>query len=105
MDKNMIEKKIAAVEEQITRDEAEINRSVATIKRSQDRKRFLEGRVRDNRQVLSDLNNRKAMLAIEGSIGKVDDSKLARLVQLLEEHGSEIGKEEDEGPEIRSEAE
>ena len=40
------------------------------------------------------------MQAIEGSIGKVDDAKLALLVKLLEAHGSEIGKEEDEGQEV-----
>ena len=35
-------------------------------------------------------------MAIEGSIGKVDDAKLALLMKILEEHGDEIGKEDDE---------
>ena len=96
MDKNMIEKKIKAVTEQIRKDEAEAERTTAQIRRSQERKRFLEGRVRENSQDLSNLNNRKAMMAIEGSIGKVDDAKLALLMKILEEHGDEIGKEDDE---------
>lgn len=99
MDKEMLEKKIQMMEEQISKDEAEADRTAAQIKRNQERKRFLEGRIRENRQVLSDLQNRKAMLAIEGSIGKMDDAKLALLVKLLNDHGDEIGKEKDEGPE------
>ena len=100
MDQNMIEKKIVSVEEQISRDQAEIERTAATIKRSQERKKFLEGRIRANSQALSDLNNRKAMLAIEGSIGKVDEAKLSLLVAFLKEHEDDIRKEEDEGAEV-----
>lgn len=99
MDKSMIEKKIVVVTEQISKDEAEVERTVAAIKRSQDRKRILEVRIRENRQILSDLKNRRAVQTIEGSIGRMDDAKLALLVKLLEEHGDEIGKEDDEGPE------
>ena len=41
MDKNMIEKKITAVTEQIRKDEAESERTAAQIRRAQDRKHFL----------------------------------------------------------------
>ena len=86
MDKIMIEKRIAAVTEQIRQDAAEVERTVASIKRSQDRKRILEVRIKENRQVLSDLKNRRAVQTIEGSIGRMDDAKLALLVKLLEEY-------------------
>ena len=99
MDQKMIDKKIAAVTDQISRDEAEVERTAAAIKRSQERKRLLEVRIKENRQILSDLKNRRAVQTIEGSIGRMDDVKLALLVKLLEEHGDEIGKEKDEGPE------
>ncbi len=105
MDKNMIEKKIKAVTEQIRKDEAEAERTTAQIRRAQDRKHFLESRLRENRQALSDLKNRKAMLAIEGSIGQMDDAKLALVVKLLEEHGSSIKEEADEGPETGTKTE
>ena len=106
MDKNMIEKKIKAVTEQIRKDEAEAERTTAQIRRAQDRKHFLESRLRENRQALSDLKNRKAMLAIEGSIGQMDDAKLALVVKLLEAHGSSIKEEEaDEGPETGTKTE
>ena len=105
MDKNMIEKKIKAVTEQIRKDEAEAERTTAQIRRAQDRKHFLESRLRENRQALSDLKNRKAMLAIEGSIGQMDDAKLALVVKLLEEHGSIIKEEADEGPETGTKTE
>lgn len=106
MDQLMIEKKIAAVTDQIRKDEAEVERTAAQIKRAQDRKHFLESRLKENRQILSDLKNRKAVLAIEGSIGRMDDAKLALLVKLLEEHGSMIAKEDaDERPETGDEAE
>ena len=96
MDQQTIEKKIRLAEEQISKDKTEIQRINGQIRRSQERKRFLEGRIRENSQDLSNLNNRKAMMAIEGSIGKVDDAKLALLMKILEEHGDEIGKEDDE---------
>ena len=96
MDQQTIEKKIRLAEEQISKDKAEIQRINGQIRRSQERKRFLEGSVRENSQELSNMNNRKAMMAIEGSIGKVDDAKLALLMKILEEHGDEIGKEDDE---------
>ena len=105
MDQQTIEKKIRLAEEQISKDKAEIQRINGQIRRSQERKRFLEGRVRENSQDLSNLNNRKAMMAIEGSIGKVDDAKLAMVVKLLEEHGSIIKEEADEGPETGTKTE
>ena len=96
MDKSTIEKKITAVTEQIRKDEAEAEKTAAQIRRAQDRKHFLESRLKENRRILSDLKNRKAMLAIEGSVGRMDDAKLALLMKILEEHGDEIGKEDDE---------
>ena len=106
MDKNMIEKKIKAVTEQIRKDEAEAERTAAQIRRAQDRKHFLESRLRENRQLLSDLKNRKAMMAIEGSIGQMDDAKLALVVKLLEEHATSIKEDEtDERPETGTETE
>ena len=106
MDKNMIEKKITAVTEQIRKDEAESERTAAQIRRAQDRKQFLESRLKENRRILSDLKNRKAMLAIEGSVGRMDDAKLALVVKLLEEHATSIREEEtDEGPETGAETE
>ena len=106
MDQLMIEKKIAAVTDQIRKDEAEVERTAAQIKRAQDRKHFLESRLRENRQALSDLKNRKAMLAIEGSVGRMDDAKLALVVKLLEEHATSIREEAtDEGPETGAETE
>ena len=105
MDLQMIGKKIQSMEEQIRKDEAEIERITSQIKRNQERKRFLEGRIRENNQELSNLNNRKAMMAIEGSIGKIDDDKLALLVKILEEHGDKIGKEKDEEPEAGAKTE
>lgn len=105
MDQQTIEKKIQLTEEQIIRDKAETQRINGQIKRSQERKRFLEGRIREKSQDLSDLNNRKAMKAIEGSIGKVDDAKLALLMKILEEHGDEIGKEDDERQEAGTKTE
>ena len=66
MDQQTIEKKIRLAEEQISKDKAEIQRINGQIRRSQERKRFLEGRVRENSQDLSNLNNWKAMMAIEG---------------------------------------
>jgi len=104
MDKIMIEKRIAAVTEQIRKDEAEAERTAAQIRRAQDRKHFLESRLKENRQSLSDLKNRKAMLAIEGSVGQMDDAKLALVVKLLKEHGGDIAREEaDERPETGAE--
>lgn len=101
----MLEKKITMLEEQIRKDEAETERTAAQIRRAQERKRFLDGRLKENRQTLSDLQNRKAMLAIEGSIGKVDDAKLALLVKLLNDHGDEMRKEKDEVPEAGDQGE
>lgn len=105
MDRNLIEKKIQSVEEQIRKDEAETERTAAQIRRAQERKHFLETRIKENSLALSNLKNRKAVMAIEDSIGKMDDAKLALLVQLLEEHGGGIRKEEDEGPETGTETE
>lgn len=105
MDKSIIERKITAAEKLISRDRDELERTVSTIKRCQERKKFLETRIKDTCQYLSDLKNRKAMLAIEDSIGKVDEAKLSLLVAFLKEHGDDIRKEEDEGPEIRTEIE
>ena len=46
------------------------------------------------------------MLAIEGSVGRMDDAKLALVVKLLEEHATSIREEEtDEGPETGAETE
>ena len=105
MDRDTLEKKIAAVGDQISRDRAEAERTASAIRRSQERKRLLEARIKENSRILSDLQNRKAVQAIEGSIGRLDDARLALLVKLLNDHGDEIGREEDEGPEDGTEAE
>ena len=59
MDLKTTEKKIRETEAAIRRDLSEISKVDGTIRRSQERKKVLENRVKDNRALLSDLENRK----------------------------------------------
>lgn len=95
MEMTMVLKKIAEAKEAIRRDREETEKIMKTIRRSQDRKRTLELRIRKSEQQLSDLENRRAVLTIEDRIGRIDEERLALLADFLGEHRGEIrpGKE------------
>ena len=86
MDLKTTEKKIRETEAAVRRDLSEISKVDGTIRRSQERKKMLENRVKDNRALLSNLENRKTVLIIEAKIGRMDEGKLARLTELIADH-------------------
>jgi len=87
-----IETKIQDTREAIERDQSEVEKTIGMIKKNQERKRSLESRIKENQQILSDLENRKAVLTIESKIGKIDADRLALLADFLEAHSDEIGE-------------
>ena len=93
MDLKTTEKKIAEMEASIRRDLSDAVKADENAKRYMERKKTLDSRVRKNQAVLSDLKNRRAVLTIEKEIGKMDETKLARLRELLGEHGDIFDKE------------
>ena len=105
MDLKATEKKIRETEAAIRRDLSEISKVDGTIRRSQERKKVLENRVKDNRTLLSDLENRKTVLIIEAKIGRMDEGKLARLTELIADHEDAFEKEAPALEEDRDETE
>ena len=100
MDLKATEKKIRETEAAIHRDLAEADKAEGMIRRYQEKKKTLEIKIKENRSLLSDLQNRRTVLTIESRIGTMDDSKLALLTEFLREHGDAfeygdpMGKEE-----------
>lgn len=105
MDLKTTEKKIAEVEASIRRDLSDAAKADENAKKYMERKRTLDSRVRKNQAVLSDLKNRRAVLTIEEEIGKMDEAKLARLRELLGEHGDVFDEEAPGGEDGKDEGE
>ena len=106
MDLKTTEKKIREVEAAIHKDLTEVEKTDGLIKRNQEKKKMLEARVKENRNLLADLQNRKTVLTIESKIGTMDEGKLALLEKFLGAHGeaferggSDRKEETDEGEE------
>lgn len=95
MDLKATEKKIRETEAAIRRDLAEADKAEGMIRRYQEKKKTLEIKIKENRSILSDLQNRRTVLTIESRIGTMDDGKLALLTEFLGEHGDAF---EHEGP-------
>ncbi len=102
MDLGTTVKKITEVEAAIRRDLSEAEKTDGLIRRYQDKKKMLETRVKKNEELLYDLKNRKTVLTIEAQIGTMDETKLARLKNILEAYEDSFEDEdrketEDEG--------
>ncbi len=102
MDLGTTVKKITEVEAAIRRDLSEAEKTDGLIRRYQDKKKMLEARVKKNEELLYDLKNRKTVLTIEAQIGTMDETKLARLKNILEAYEDSFEDEdrkvtEDEG--------
>ena len=93
MDLKATEKKIAEMKAAIRRDLSDAAKADENAKKYMERKKTLDSRVKKNQAALSDLKNRRAVLAIEEKIGKMDEAKLARLRELLGEHGDVFDEE------------
>ena len=83
-------------------DLSEAEKTDGLIRRYQDKKKMLETRVKKNEELLYDLKNRKTVLTIEAQIGTMDETKLARLKNILEAYEDSFEDEdrketEDEG--------
>ena len=72
------------------KDQTEINKITASIKRQQDKRRNLDSRLKENKHLLEELENKKIALTIEERFGKMDDKKLILLTRFLEEHSLAI---------------
>lgn len=101
MDLKTTEKKIREVEAAIRKDLAEVEKTDGLIKRNQEKKKMLEARVKENRNLLADLKNRKTVLTIESKIGTMDEGKLALLEKFLGAHGEAF---ESDGSDRKEEA-